>query len=69
MPKVLGIDGNDDEDDVAEKTLKAALTTTIYKEDVRLNITETAKATPSKVPSGAPAFKKPTPQKRPLGGG
>ena len=49
MPKVLGIDPvNDDEDEIAEKTLKVALTTTIYKEDVRLTISESSKATPCK---------------------
>ena len=74
MPKVPGSEGNDDEDDVAEKVLKAALTPTIYKEDVRIIISEASKATPSKAagPPGASAgagFKKPTPQKRPLGGG
>ena len=49
MPKVAGIEGNDDEDEVADKILKASLTTQIYKEDVRLIISEaTSRATPSK---------------------
>ena len=74
MPKVTGIDYiNDDEEDIADKIHQASLTTTIYKEDVRLIITESAKATPSKMsgPGGAGGIKKPSPQttaKRPLGG-
>ena len=43
------LDPEDEEDDIAEKTRQVCLTTTIYKEDVRLIITESAKATPSKM--------------------
>ena len=72
MPKMSNIDPNDDEDDVREKIHQACLTTTIYKEDVRLIITESAKNTPSKstmASGGGAGIKKPTPSKRPMGGG
>ena len=72
MPKVQGVDGNDDDDDVAEKIHQAALKPTIFKEDLRITISESAKATPSKMvgtSGGGGGFKKLTPSKRPLGGG
>ena len=41
MPKVTNIDAaNDDEDEIEKKTLKVALTTEIYKEDIRLIISD-----------------------------
>lgn len=49
MPKVNGIEGNDDEDDVERRTLEVALTATIFKEDIRIIITESsAKPSPKK---------------------
>ena len=49
MPKVNGIEGNDDEDDVERRILEVALTATIFKEDIRIIITESsAKPSPKK---------------------
>ena len=75
MPKVTGIEGLDDEEEIADKIHEAALKPVIYKEDIRIIVTDTSKMmTPSKgaglAMGGAAAcgIKKPTPQKRPLGG-
>lgn len=73
MPKVLGIDANDDEEEIAEKIHEAAQKPIIYKEDIRIIVTEMSKTmTPSKgsgLGGGSAGIgKKPTPQKRPLGG-
>lgn len=40
MPRVTGIEGNDDEEEVEQKILQVALTTTIYKEDVRITVSD-----------------------------
>lgn len=69
MPKVQGIDNNDDEDDVAARILKVALTPTIYKEDVRLNITEASKATPSKSSGAGGGSAAPAKKPIAMGGG
>ena len=64
MPKVAGIEKIEDEDDVADKILKASLHTTIYKEDVRLIIAaDKFKCSPNKG-----AASKTSPQTKKAGG-
>ena len=83
MPKVDGIEKNDDEEDVAKRIMKVALNTTIYKEDIRISVIYDGpragmspckggllkKASPAKKPVfGAGKAKVGAPAKKPFGG-